>query len=182
MAATNAQQRKIYIAPDDHTDYMWSADEEGYRKAFLETLDYYIRINDSTASEPYPYQSKWNCDGSYWVYEYQQNRSPLQFAKLIEQIRAGKITVPLNTLPELPGIAPLEATIRDMYYAGSLERKYNLDLDLVIDMEDQVLPLGLSSLWAGSGAKYSWRGVCDCATRVTGLYSRPHEILLVQGA
>jgi alpha-mannosidase len=181
LGSSNAQQRKIYIAPDDHTDYMWSADEEGYRKAFLETLDYYIRINDSTAGEPYPFQSKWNCDGSFWVYEYKHNRSPQQFAKLIDQIRDGRITVPLNTLPELPGIAPLEATIRDMYYAGSLERKYNLDLDLVIDMEDQVLPLGLASLWAGSGAKYSWRGVCDCATRVTGLYSRQHEIYWYKG-
>jgi alpha-mannosidase len=181
LSSLNAQQKKIYLAPDDHTDYMWSADEEGYRKAFLETLDYYIRVNDSTAAEPYPFQSKWNCDGSYWVYEYEHNRSPQKFEKLVEQIRAGRITVPLNTLPGLPGTAPLEATIRDMYYAGSLERKYNLDLDLVIDMEDQVLPLGLSSLWAGAGAKYSWRGVCDCATKVTGLYSRPHEIYWYKG-
>ena len=181
LTGTSAQQRKIYLAPDDHTDYMWSADEEGYRNAFLETLDYYIRLNDSTANEPYPFQSKWNCDGSYWVYEYQKNRSSQQFLKLIDQIRTGKITVPLNTLPGLSGVAPLEATLRDMYYAGSLERKYGLDLDLVINMEDQVLPLGLSSLWAGSGAKYSWRGVCDCATKVSGLYSRPHEIYWYKG-
>ncbi len=181
LTSTSAQKKKIYIAPDDHTDYMWSADEAGYRNAFLETLDYYIWLNDSTANEPYPYQSKWNCDGSYWVYEYQKNRSSQQFLKLIDQIRSGKITVPLNTLPGLPGVAPLEAAIRDMYYAGSLERKYGLDLDLVINMEDQVLPLGLSSLWAGSGAKYSWRGVCDCATKVTGLYSRPHEIYWYTG-
>ncbi len=180
-ASICAQQRKIYLAPDDHTDYMWSADEEGYRKAFLETLDYYIKVNDSTSNDSYPYQSKWNCDGSYWVYTYQKNRSPLQFSKLIEQIKSGKITVPMNSLPELSGVAPLEAILRDMYYAGSLERKYGLNLDLVINMEDQVLPLGLSSLWAGSGAKYSWRGVCDCATKVTGLNSRPHEIYWYQG-
>ena len=61
---TDAQQKKIYLAPDDHTDYMWSGDEETYRDAFLKTLDYYIRLNDSTANEPYPFQSKWNCDGS----------------------------------------------------------------------------------------------------------------------
>ena len=175
------QQKRIYLAPDDHTDYMWSGNEETYRKAFLETLDYYIRINDSTANESYPFQSKWNCDGSYWIYEYQHNRSTGQFSKLMEQVREGKITVPLNSLPELPGAAPLESILRDMYYAGSLERRYGLDLDLVISMEDQVLPLGLASLWAGSGAKYSWRGVCDCATKVTGLYSRPHEIYWFKG-
>src|ERR1035437_8900599 len=176
-----SQQKRIYLAPDDHTDYMWSGDEATYRDAFLKMLDYYIRLNDSTAGEPYPYQSKWNCDGSFWVYVYQKNRTPDQFSKLIDQVRSGKITVPLNTLPGLHGVAPLEATLRGMYYAGSLERKYGLDLDLVINMEDQVLPLGLSSLWAGSGAKYSWRGVCDCATKVTGLYSRPNEIYWFKG-
>lgn len=181
LNSVNGQQKKIYIAVDDHTDYMWTGDEEGYRQVFLETLDYYIRLNDSTANDLYPYQSKWNCDGSFWVYEYQKNRSAQQFAKLIEQIRNGKITVPLNTLAGLHGIAPVEMTIRDMYYAGSLERKYGLDLDLVINMEDQVLPLGLSSIWAGAGAKYSWRGVCACATNVSGFSARPHEIYWYKG-
>ena len=177
----NAQQKKIYIAADDHTDYMWSGDEKEYTEAFLKTLDYYINLNDSTANEPYPYQSKWNCDGSIWVYEYQKNRNPQQFAKLIGQIKSGKITVPLNTIASVHGIAPLEATLRDMYYAGSLERKYGLDLELAINMEDQVLPLGLSSLWAGAGAKYAWRGVCACATKVTGFKSRPNEIYWYTG-
>ena len=181
ITGVNAQQRKIYLAPDDHTDYMWSGDEETYRAAFLEMLDYYVRLNDSTSGNPYELRSKWNCDGSYWVYEYEKNRTPEQFSRLMEQVKAGSITVPLNSLPELSGIAPAEAVIRDMYYAGSLERRYGLDLDLVIDMEDQVLPLGLSSLWAGAGAKYSWRGVCDCATKVTGLHSRPHEIYWYKG-
>ena len=164
-----AQTKKIYLANDDHTDYMWTADEDTYKKAFSEMLDYYIKLNDSTAHLPYNQQSKWNCDGSYWVYNYRITRSPEQFNKLIAQIRNGKITVPLNSMIVLMGAAPAEATLRDMYYAGSLKRKYGLDLSLVLNMEDQVLPLGLSSLWAGSGAKYSWKGVCACATKVTGL-------------
>jgi alpha-mannosidase len=181
IGSLSAQQKKIYIAPDDHTDYMWTNTEEAYSEAFLEMLDYYIHLNDSTANEPYPYQSKWNCDGSFWVYTYQKHRSSEQFDELIRQIKEGKITVPLNTLAGLHGMAPAEATIRQMYYAGSLERKYGLDLDLVLNMEDQVLPLGLSSLWAGSGAKYSWRGICGCATRVRGFSSRPHEIYWYKG-
>ncbi len=177
----SAQQKKIYIAPDDHTDYMWTSTEEGYRQAFLETLDYYIKLNDSTANSPYALQSKWNCDGSLWIYTYEKNRSKEQFAQLIKQIKEGKITVPYNTVANLLGIAPTEATIRDMYYAGSLERRYGVNLELAINMEDQVLPLGLSSLWAGAGAKYSWRGVCDCATKVTGHKSRANEIYWYKG-
>ena len=175
------QQKKIYLGLDDHTDYMWSGDEEAYRKAFTETLDYYIRLNDSTANLPYNQQNKWNCDGSYWVYVYKQNRSKEQFDKLITQIKKGKITVPLNTVVSLFGAVPAEATLRNMYYAGALKRKYGLDMQLVLNMEDQVLPLGLSSLWAGAGAKYSWRGVCACATKVTGLERKRPQMFWYKG-
>lgn len=178
---TYGQQKKIYIGLDDHTDYMWTGDEETYRNVFLETLDYYIKLNDSTSNLPYAYQNKWNCDGSYWVHTYEKNRSPQQFNQLLRQIKAGKITVPLNSMIVLMGAAPAEATLRDMYYAGYLKRKYGLDLSLVLNMEDQVLPLGLSSLWAGSGAKYSWRGVCACATKVAALETRKNHLFWYKG-
>ena len=88
----------------------------------------------------------------------------------------------MNLMPiKANGIAPLEATLRDMYYAGSLERRFGLDFNLALNMEDQVLPLGLSSLWAGAGAKYSWRGVCACASKVTGLDNRPQEVYWYKG-
>jgi alpha-mannosidase len=177
----HGQQKKIYIAPDDHTDYMWTADEAGYRQAFLNMLDYYIALNNQTGSAIYPYRSKWNCDGSYWVYEYRKNRNKQQFQSLIDQVRTGNITVPLNTLVCLSGVSPLETVIRSMYYAGSLEREFNLNFDLAFMMEDQVMPLGMSSVWAGSGAKYSWHGVCGCSSRVNGLNVRPHDMYWYTG-
>lgn len=177
----SAQQKRIYLAADDHTDYMWTADEDSYLDAILKMLDYYIELNDRTAGEPYPYQSKWNCDGSYWMYLYGQHRSPEQMEKLLEQVRQEKITVPRNTMISIMGVAPLEATLRDMYYSGEMERKHNLKFPLALSMEDQVLALGLSSLWAGSGVQYSWRGVCACVTSVKGLDRRPHEIYWYTG-
>jgi len=178
---TFAQQKRIYLAPDDHTDYMWATDEAGYKQAFLDMLDYYIALNESTANDSAPYQNKWNCDGSFWVYTYRNNRTTAQFQKLINQIKLGQITVPLNTLVALPGIEPVETLIRGMYYAGSLEKEFGLNLELAFSMEDQVMPLGLASIWAGCGAKYSWHGVCGCATKVTGFNSRPHEIYWYKG-
>ena len=29
---------KVYIAPDDHTDYFWTASDVEYRQAFIDTL------------------------------------------------------------------------------------------------------------------------------------------------
>lgn len=179
MAA--AQQKKIYLAPDDHTDYMWTADEVGYREAILKMLDYYLDLNDKTASNAYPLQNKWNCDGSYWLWLYSQHRSKQQTERLLRQIREERVTVPMNSLISIMGVAPLEAILRDMYYAGEMQRKYQLPFEMALSMEDQVLPLGLSSLWAGAGAKYSWRGVCGCVTNVKGLDNRPHEIYWYKG-
>jgi alpha-mannosidase len=181
--SVNAQQKRIYVSNDDHTDYMWSANEATYKTAFLDMLDWWIHYNDSTAiANPNPYyQSKWNCDGSFWVSTYEKNRSAAQFNKLIDQIRSGQITVPYSPLIVTYGAVPTEAVLRGMYYSGGLERRFNLDLDMAISMENQTLPLGLSSLWKGSGAKYCWYGVCNCGTNITGLNNRQNQMYWYKG-
>ena len=60
LSPAGAQQKRVYIAPDDHTDYFWTADEDTYRQVFLETLDYYLDQADSTESNPPEYQGRWN--------------------------------------------------------------------------------------------------------------------------
>jgi len=67
-ATPEASATRVYIAPDDHTDYLWTADEETYRKAFIETIDYYLDLADSTAGQPADFRSRWNCDGSFWMW------------------------------------------------------------------------------------------------------------------
>lgn len=179
------QQKRIYIANDDHTDYLWSADEHTYKNVFVRMLDYYIRKADSTISIGLPshHQSRFNCDGNIWLYTYEQNRNAAQVSRLIERIRSGHISVPFNALVSTYGGAPAEAVLRGMYYGGSVERRFGLDLDLAVAMEDQTLPLGLASLWAGAGARYSWKGVCGCTTefRDSELSSREDEIYWYSG-
>ncbi len=178
LARVSAQSgpKRIYIAPDEHTDYMWVADEETYRQVFLQMTDYYLNLTDATAGNPAPYQSRWNCDGSYWMWVYERNRTPAQFERFINRIRSGHMSVPLNTLVSTYGGQPAEAVLRGMYYAGSIERRYNLRFPLAVAMENQTLPYGLGSLWAGAGARWSWRGVCDCATQVPDSGDRRHDI------
>lgn len=174
------QNKRIYIAPDDHTDLWWRADLQTYNQAFLEMLDYYINLCDNTSNEQPDYQSRWNCDGSYWMWEYEKNRSSTQFQKLISYIKSGHISVPLNPLVVVWGATPTEAVIRGMYYPGKIERKYGLNFPLAYSIENQTLPLGLSTLWSGAGAKYSWKGVCQCATNVDAT-DRANEIYWMQG-
>lgn len=169
---------RIYIANDDHTDLLWTADEETYAQAFVGMLDFHLKLADDTAKNPPPYRNRFNCDGSYWVWNYGQRKSPAEFARLIERIKDGTISVPLNLVVPCYGGQPVEAVLRGMAYSGRLERQHGLRLPLAVAMENQTLPRGLASLFAGSGARYSWRGVCDCGTKLakSELRARPREI------
>jgi alpha-mannosidase len=175
-AAAQTAPERIYIAPDDHTDYLWTSGEHEYRQAFLEMLDYYLDLADDTENEAPEHQSRWNCDGSFWMWTYEKYRPAADFQRLIARIRSGHISVPLNALCLCLGGAPAEAVLRGMYYPGQIERRYSLRFPLAYSVENQTLPYGLGSLWAGAGAKYSWKGICGCATRVPSAGDREHEI------
>jgi len=119
-----AQPVRIYLANDDHTDYLWTADAETYNAVFVDMLDYYLRLADGTKENPAPYRSRFNTDGSYWLWQYERRKSPAEFARLMARVKDGTISAPLNTLVSCYGGQPLEAVLRGMYYAGRLERRY----------------------------------------------------------
>lgn len=182
MAGAPIAPQRVYIAPDDHTDYMWTADEAAYRQAFIQMIDFYLNRIDATSAAPVDEQAKWNCDGNFWLWEYERNKTPAEWNRLIAAIRSGHMSAPLNALVSCYGGQPAEAVIRGMYYAGRLERRYDLDFPLAVAMENQTLPYGLGSLWAGAGARYSWRGICGCASRVFNPGDREHDIYWYGGA
>jgi alpha-mannosidase len=165
-ASAAAEPKRIYIANDDHTDYMWTADAEVYAKTFVEMLDFHMDLAAKTANNPPPLRNRFNADGNLWLWEYERKKSPAEFDRLMERVKDGTITAPLNTVVACYGGQPVEAVLRGMYYPGRLERRYDLRFPLALAMENQTLPLGLASLFAGSGAKYSWRGVCGCASKL----------------
>ncbi len=132
IAQPGFAQKRIYLAPDDHTDYMWTAGEAEYQSVFLATIDYYLDQMDATAASPPPYQARWNADGSFWLWIYQKNRSATQFQRLISRIKDGHFSVPLNALVLSSGGTPAEAILRGMYYPGLIQRAYGIDFPLRI--------------------------------------------------
>lgn len=178
FAANPAEPVRIYLANDDHTDFMWSATADTYANVFVEMLDWHLKLAAETATNPSPYRARFNADGNYWLWNYEQKRTPAEFARLIGRLKDGTLSAPLNTLVSCYGGQPAEAVLRGMYYAGRLERQHDVRFRLAVAMENQTLPLGLASLFAGSGARYSWRGVCGCASRFDNrmLGARPREI------
>ncbi len=169
-------QKRIYLANDDHTDYMWTADVPAFRDAFLAMLDYYLDLADSTAGKAEEFRSRFNPDGTFWIREFEKNRTTGQFERLIERLKDGSIGVPITLLNLCYGGMPAEAVLRSMYYAGRLERRYGLDFSLAAAQENQTLPFGVGTLWAGAGADYFWKGICGCASRNPDAWDRPHDM------
>ena len=180
LVSSGQAVQRIYLANDDHTDYFWTGDDVQYRAAFLSMLDFYMAQAEATATQPSDSRGRFNVDGSLWVWEYEHNKTPAEFTRLINHMRAGDITMPLNTAVLCYGGSPTEGVLRSMYYSGRLERRYGMRFPLVEAMENQTLPGGVASLWAGSGAKYSWRGVCGCVTH-TVFAPRPRQIYNFMG-
>ncbi|MCB9274522.1 MAG: T9SS type A sorting domain-containing protein [Lewinellaceae bacterium] len=179
----SAQQNHIYLANDNHTDYFWSGNAQDYVGVALNEIDYYVAQADATANLASPYQSRYNLDGAWYAYTYKQHRTPEQFGQLISCMQSGHISLPYNFFVSTYGGQPTEAVLRGMYWPARLERDYGLNLTMAVAMENQTLPLGLSSLWAGSGVKYSWKGVCGCASPVASenLQNRTHQIYRYRG-
>ena len=181
--AVQEAEKTIYLAPDDHTDYFWTADDVQYRAAFIETLDYYLGQIDKTQNDPDPFQTRWNCDGTLWLWEYEHNKSAAEFERLMKRVADGHISCPLNALVSTYGAQPAEAVLRGMYYAGDLERRFGVRFPMAVSMENQTLPQGLGALWAGAGARYSWKGICGCATKMPypDFQRRDHEVYWWRG-
>lgn len=183
QAGAAAPAQRLYLANDEHTDYMWSTDAETYNQIFVDLLDFHLNLADQTSANPAPWRARFNTDGNFWLWNYERKKSPEAFARLIARIKDGTIGSPLNTLVSTYGAQPAEAVLRGMYYAGRLERRYGLRFDIANATENQTLPLGLSSLFAGAGARYAWRGVCGCASLIPNkvLGERPDEVYWYTG-
>jgi alpha-mannosidase len=164
VAPAHAHNR-VYLVNDNHTDYGWNATTDAYESAMLSELDYYLGRIAATAGNAPAEQARFNADCWYYLKLYELNRTQSQFQTLISRIADGHITVPLNPFVELFGAMSTEGAIRAGYYPGRIERRYGVPFLLAQDMENQTIPWGLASLWAGSRAKYSWKGICGCATQ-----------------
>ncbi|MBX7136786.1 MAG: glycoside hydrolase [Oligoflexia bacterium] len=175
--APASAQKRVYLALDDHTDYFWTANDVTYRQTFRDTINYYMNLfrQDETNGVAPRLQNKFNLDGSFWAWEYLNDPAvtAAQRTEFINRIKDGHFSIPLTPLVLCMGAMPAEALIRGMYFGGQLERRYNFRIPLAVAMENQTFPYGVGAVWAGAGAKYSWRGVCGCATGVSPQHNTP---------
>ncbi len=173
--------KHLYLGNDTHTDLMWNGTEDEWYKYNLDMARFYLKLGEDTKNNTPEARSKWNYDVAWTLYMMEKNEPETFFHRIVDQIKNGQASVPYNFTLAVYGGSTLESVLRSFYYGGHLQRKYGIDMNLAICQENATIPLGLASLWAGSGAKYSWRGVCNCATKVNTVGNRDHEIYWYTG-
>jgi len=149
-----------------------------YHRAYQTMLDFYMDQADSTAGMPEDLRGRFNCDGSMWLYVYERERMPSEFARVIEHVRAGSLTVPLNSLVILAGRdadggRPARHVLRGTARASLRPRPRSGRADGEPDVAR-----GVASLWSGAGARYSWKGICDCGDEHGGRRSTARGLLV----
>lgn len=173
--------KHLYLGNDTHTDLMWNGTEEEWYRHNLDMAKFYLKIGEETKNKTPEARSKWNYDVAWTLYMFEKNAPKDLFGRIIDQIKNNQASVPFNFTLAVYGASTAESVLRSFYYGGYLERKYGIDIDLAITQENATIPLGLASLWAGSGARYSWRGVCNCATKTNTIGKRDNEIYWYTG-
>jgi alpha-mannosidase len=158
----SAVAHDVYLMNSNHTDYNWNATAAEYEAAMLADLDYYLLQIAGTAGNPPVEQARYVPDCWWWLHLYQEHRSPAQFQQLLDAIRSGHITIPLNPFVTLYGALPTEAAIRAGYYPGRIAREFGLGFPLAEYRENATMPWGLASIWGGSDVRFSWKGICGC--------------------
>jgi alpha-mannosidase len=180
LAAQDSLKR-LYLGNDTHTDLMYNGTEDQWYEKHLAMTDFYLTLSDQTKNEIPEHRSKWNYDAAWILYMLEKKTSPAYFQRVIDQIKNGQASVPYNFTLPVYGCSNSESVIRSFYYGGYLQRKYGIDVKMAVCQENATIPLGLASLWAGAGAKYSWKGVCNCATKTPTKGTRKHEIYWYTG-
>ena len=173
--------KHLYLGNDTHTDLMWNGTEEDWYRYNLDMAGFYLKIGEDTRNNAPEARSKWNYDVAWTLYMLERDAPEDFFVRVIDQLKNGQASVPYNFTLPVYGASTAESVLRSFYYGGYLERKYGIDIDLAICQENATIPLGIASLWAGSGARYSWRGVCNCATKINTSGKRDHEIYWYTG-
>ena len=138
-----AQTKKIYLAPDDHTDFIWSATEHDSYAAFIAQLDYFLGQIAITSSEAARTQAKFSTDGSLWLKTYRDGSSKVSpavgpganWSTLIARMQDGHIVSPLIPLVVTWGAVPAEGVLRSLYFPGHLERTHGVHFPVAQAME-----------------------------------------------
>jgi alpha-mannosidase len=153
----------IYVANDDHTDYGWNDTTTAYDASLLAQMDFFLDQIAATAANTPAEQARFSADIWYYLWLYQHNRTVPQFQRAMDAMKSGHLTVALNPFVVLFGALPTEAAIRAGNWPGRLERQFGVPFLTAQEMENDTIPWGIAQIWAASGVKYSWKGICACA-------------------
>ena len=172
VAATRERgEWTVIIANDTCPDYTWDDDEATTRKSFAELvrshLDEMTRT-DGEAPENRDHYTMVTHEALWFL-----DRYPGREGELARRIREGRIMLSPNLCNNLWGLPSAENTIRNMYPARRLQRRWHIPLDVLHHVEYPGLPWGVPTLLSGCGVRWLTINFLDYDTTFSDLRNPP---------
>ena len=124
-----ARKWTFYMTPHTHYDIGFTHPQQVVIERLSADMDAAVKYCEETADWPAESRYRWTVEVSGLMKNYIDRHTPEQVAKLMEFVRQGRIEICgyyLNMPTELTGH---EETIRCLYYAQELRRKYGVTID-----------------------------------------------------
>ncbi len=124
-----ARQWTFYMTPHTHYDIGFTHPQPEVIERLSKDMDLAVAHCHETADWPAESRYRWTVEVSGLMKNYIDRHTPEQVARLIDLVRQGRIEICgyyLNMPTELTGH---EETIRCLYYAQELRRKYGVTID-----------------------------------------------------
>jgi hypothetical protein len=143
----------VYITNDNCPDYTWGYTEEQTRQAFADIVRAHLdEMNRTDAQEP-GNRDRYNMAVTQEALCFVE-RYPEREAELVRRIKEGRVFVSPFLCNSLWALHSSECTLRILYPARRLERKWGIPIDVAEHIEEPSLPWGMAPLLAGAGIRW----------------------------
>ena len=145
----------VYLVPHNHLDIGFTDFQPKIEELQNRNLD---RLLEEMRHDP---DLRFSLDGVWLVEQYLRTRSPAAQKEFMEQVRAGRISIPAQYANLMAGGAGTETLLRSTYAGRALNRAAGTPNDYANITDVPAYPWGYASVLAAAGVKYFAAGAND---------------------
>lgn len=152
---TPKRKLTVMIVPHNHLDIGFTDYQPKIEELQNRNFD---RLLEEMRADP---SLRFSADGVWLVEQYLRTRTPGVQQEFLDQVRAGRISIPAQSANLMAGGASLETTVRSLYAGHGLNRRVGKPSDYANITDVPAYPWSYSSILHAAGVKYFAAGAND---------------------
>jgi hypothetical protein len=144
----------VYLVHHSHLDVGYTDLQPRVMQLHQRVIDDVVRYARLTAGWPEGERFVWNCEATYPLAQYLEDRPPRDREALLEIIRSGQLEVTALLANMHSEACSAEELARTLYLGAELRRRYGITIDSAMQTDVPGHTWQLPQLLAGAGVKY----------------------------